>query len=59
MSITYIYSFNSLLKKTIHCAINVITTEAELFAIKCGINQATQVPSTLHIIIITEFLHTA
>ena len=59
MSIAYVHSFNSLLKKTLYHAINVTTTEAELFAIRCGINQAIQIPGTSHIIIITDALHMA
>jgi len=33
-----IYSFNSSLKKMLHHAINIISTEAELFALRYGIN---------------------
>ena len=33
--------------------------EAELFAIKCGINQATSIPSISKIVVITDLLHTA
>jgi len=36
-----------------------MTTEAELFAIRCGINQATQIPGTSRIIIVTDTLHVA
>jgi len=39
-SIVYIHTHNSLVIKTIHHTINVTLTEAELFAIRCGINQA-------------------
>jgi len=59
MSIAYVHSFNSPLKKTLYHAINITTTEAELFAIRCGINQAIQIPGTSHIIIITDALHMA
>ena len=37
-SISHIHSHNRLITKTIHRAANVSTTEAELFAIWCGIN---------------------
>ena len=37
-SISHIHFFNSLLKKTIHHTIHVMSIEAELFAIRCGIN---------------------
>ena len=39
--------------------INVTSTEAELFIIKCGINQATQMANINHIIVITNSLHVA
>jgi len=39
-SIVHIHVCNSPVLKTIHHAINVTTTEAELFTIKCNINQA-------------------
>ena len=59
ISIAYIHTFNSPLKKTIHHAINVTTVEAKLFAIRCGINQAIQIPDIFHIIIITNALYVA
>ena len=36
---------------------NIITIKAELFAIRCGINLAIQIPGTSHIIIITDTLY--
>ena len=57
--ISHIYSFNKPVVKTIHRAINVTTTEAELFAIWCGINQAVTNFNTNHIVVITYSLHTA
>ena len=57
--ISHIYSFNKPVVKTIHRAINVITTEAELFTIQCGINQAVTNFNTNHIVIITDSLHAA
>ena len=39
-SIVHVHIHDSLVFKTIHHAINVTTTETELFAIKCNINQA-------------------
>ena len=41
-SIAYIYTYNSLVIKMIHHTTNITLTEAKLFAIRCGINQATQ-----------------
>ena len=41
ISIAHIHIHNSPVIKTIYHTINVISTEAELFAIKCRLNQAT------------------
>ena len=38
--IAHIYSYNLPVIKMIHYATNIISTEAELFAIRCEINQA-------------------
>ena len=37
-SITHIHMVDKPLTKTIHHAVNITSTEAELFAIRCGIN---------------------
>ena len=37
-SIAYIHVHNKLIVKTLHHAINVTSTKAEFFAIRCGIN---------------------
>jgi len=58
-SIAYIHVCDKPVIKTIHHAVNVLTTEAELFAIRCGINQATNIPDILKIVIITDSLHTS
>jgi len=39
-SITHIHLFLNPIKKMIHHAVNVTSMEAELFTIRCGINQA-------------------
>ena len=39
-SILHIYSHNRLIIKTIHHVVNITTTKAKLFAIRCRINQA-------------------
>ena len=57
--ISHIHSYNKLVIKTMHRAINVTTTEAELFAIYCGINQAVANSDVNYIVIITNSLHTA
>jgi len=38
MSISHIDCSYNIMAKTIHHTINITTTEAELFAIRCGIN---------------------
>jgi len=38
--------------------VNITTIEAELFAIRCGINQATNLNSINKIIIITDSIYT-
>jgi len=58
-SILHIHSFNKLIIKTLHRAINVTTDKAELFAIRCGINQAVADPCVEHIVVITNSLHIA
>jgi len=40
MSIVHIHSYLNSIKKTLHHAIGITSTEAELFAIRCSINQA-------------------
>ena len=40
-------------------SINVTSTEAELFTIRYGINQATQLSNIKYIIIVTDSMHTA
>ena len=51
------HSFNNPLKKMLHYVINITLTEAKLFALKCGINQAVQITNSSHIIVITDTLH--
>jgi len=58
-SILHVHSFNQPIIKTCHQAVNMSTTEAELFALRCGINQAIGILYIMHIVVITDFLHTA
>ena len=58
-SIAYIYSFSSLIKKILYHTIDITSIEAELFAIRCEINQAIQIDSFSHIIIITGTIYIA
>jgi len=56
-SIAHVHTYNKPLIKTIHHAVNVTSTEVELFAIRCGINQATCIDNISKIIVITDFIH--
>ena len=58
-SISHIHSYDKPVIKTIHYMVNVTTTEAELFTIRCGINQAVGISNIKHIVVIMDSLHTA
>jgi len=58
-SISHIHSYNHPLVKTIHYAFFVTSTEAELFAIRCGINQACVINNVFKIIVVTDSIHAA
>ena len=47
--ISHIHSHNSPVIKTIHHTVNVSSTEAKLFVIRCSINQATYLPNIKYI----------
>lgn len=49
----------SIIAKTIHHAINITSTKTELFATRCGINQAIQVSDVFYIIVITNSIYLA
>jgi len=55
--ITHIYVNNNPIIKTIHHVVNITSTKAKLFAIRCGINQATQLVNINCIIIIMDILY--
>jgi len=57
--ISHMHTFNSPLIKTLHHAVFVTSTEAELFAIRCGINQASNQEDISKIIVITDSIHIA
>jgi len=57
MFIAHVHSGENIVAKTIHYAVNVTLTEAELFVIKYGINQMIQVNYTSCIIIVTDAIH--
>jgi len=58
-SIAYIHVCDRPIIKTIHHAANIISTEAELFTIRCGINQAINLPGISKIVIITNSFYIA
>jgi len=57
-SISHVYICNHPLTKTVHHAAYVTSTEAELFAIRCGINQACSKKNISKIVVITNSIHT-
>jgi len=57
--ISHIHMVDKPLTRTIHQAVNITSTKAELFAIRCGINQATHFDNISRIIVITDFIHVA
>ena len=59
MSIIHIHIYNKPLTKMIHHAVLITSTEAELFAIRCGINQAMNFNNIAKIIVITDSIYAA
>jgi len=57
--ILHICSCCNILVKTLHHATNVTSTEAELFLIRCSINQAVQVINAKKIIVVIDGIHAA
>jgi len=57
--ISHTHVYNSLIIKMIHHAVHVTSTEAELFAIRCGINQASNFDNMSKIIVVTNSTHVA
>jgi len=58
-SISHIHTHTSPVLKTIHHAINVTSTEAELFTIRCRLNQAILLSNIKCIVVITNSIYTA
>ena len=56
--ISHIHMHDKPIIKTIHCAINITSTKAKLFAICYSINQVVGFPQVEKIIVITDFLYT-
>ena len=59
ISIAHVHLYLNSINKTIHYTVNITSTEAELFAIRCGINQAVQIPDVAHIIVIMNAMYVA
>ena len=58
-SIVHIHIHNRLVIKTLHHAVNITSTEAKFFAIRCSINQATHLQGISKIIVVTDSIHAA
>jgi len=58
-SISHTHVHNKPLIKTIHHAVYITSSEVELFAIRCGINQASNLSDILKIIVVTDSIHVA
>ena len=58
-SITYIHICDKPIIKMIHHAVNVTSTEAELFAIRYSINQAVNLPGISETVVITDSIYAA
>ena len=56
-SIVHVHICDKSIVKTLHYVVNVNSIEAKLFAIRCGINQATSSSEILKIVIITDLIH--
>ena len=56
-SIAYIHTFNKPFTKTIHHVVHIMSTEAELFAIRCGINQSLSLNNVSKIIVVTDAIY--
>jgi len=58
-SILHVHIANQLLIKTLYYAVLVTTTEAKLFAIRCGINQICSKDNVSKIVVVTDSIHAA
>jgi len=58
-SISYVHIANQPLTKTVHHAAFITSTEAELFTIRCGINQACTKENVSKVIVIIDSIHAA
>jgi len=58
-SISHTHTYNNPITKTLYHVVYITSTEAELFAIRCGINQASNHNDISKIIVITNSIYTA
>jgi len=58
-SVAHVHQANSPLIETVHHAVFVTSSEAQLFAMRCGINQACNKDNISKIIVITNSIHSA
>jgi len=49
--VSHIQRNHEIIAKTIHNIINILSTEAKLFTIRCGISQVTQMQDVAHVVI--------
>jgi len=59
ISILHTHTYNRLIIKMIHHVVHITSTEVELFAIRCSINQALNLDNVSKVIVITDFIHMA
>ena len=59
LQFAHIYIYNKPIVKTLHHAINVISTEVEFFTIKYSINQVLHLQNISKIIVVTDSIHKA
>ena len=58
-SISYTHTYNKPIIKMIHHVVHVTSTEAELFVIRCSINQALNLDNMSKVIVTTDSIHVA
>ena len=58
-SIVHVHQANSPLIKTVHHAVFITSSEAELFTMRCGINQACNKNNISKIVVITDSIYSA
>ena len=56
--ISHTHMYNRLITKTIHHAVHITSTEAELFTIRCSINQTSNFDNVSKIFVVTNSIHT-